>query len=140
MVNEENDKLENLQYLNRKELQQYLQGIDVEEYAQKKELESSIYTYYREIDELQNKLNNDVDSLRHNYLIKSSGFNEDMRRTRNEFIEKEKDLRSISREETSSHHKQIEDLTKEISVTQKTIINNFSFFTDFIYFISLFLP
>ena len=34
VVNEENDKLENLQYLNRKELQQYIQGIDTEEYAQ----------------------------------------------------------------------------------------------------------
>ena len=126
VVNEENDKLENLQYLNRKELQQYLQGIDVEEYAQKKELESAIYSLYREIDDLQYKLNSDVDTLKHNYLIKSSGFNEDMRRTRNEFIEKEKDLRGISREETSSHHKQIEDLTKEISITQKNIINTFS--------------
>lgn len=126
VVNEENDKLDNLQYLNRKELQQYLQGIDVEEYAQKKELESAIYSLYREIDELQKNLDKDVDALRHNYLIKSSGFNEDMRRTRNEFIEKEKDLRGISREETSSHHKQIEDLTKEISITQKNIINTFS--------------
>ncbi len=126
VVNEENDKLDNLQYLNRKELQQYLQGIDVEEYAQKKELESAIYSLYREIDELQRNLDKDVDALRHNYLIKSSGFNEDMRRTRNEFIEKEKDLRGISREETSSHHKQIEDLTKEISITQKNIINTFS--------------
>ena len=35
-------------------------------------------------------------------MIKSSEYNEDMRRTRNEFIEKEKNLRGISREETSS--------------------------------------
>ena len=126
VVNEENDKLDNLQYLNRKELQQYIQGIDVEEYAQKKELENSIYSLYREIDDLQKKLSTDVDALRHSYMIKSSEYNEDMRRTRNEFIEKEKNLRGISREETSSHHRQIEDLTKEISVTQKNIINNFS--------------
>ena len=123
VVNEENDKLDNLQYLNRKELQQYLQGIDVEEYAQNKELENTIQSINREIDNLQKKLSEDVESLKHKYMIKSSEFNENMRKTRNEFIEKEKDLRMIARDETSSHHKQIEELNKSISITQKNIIN-----------------
>ena len=126
VVNEENDKLENLQYLNRKELQQYIQGIDTEEYAQNKELENAIEGINREIDSLQKSFAKDVDGLKHDYLIKSSEYNEEMRKTRNEFIEKEKDLRGISREETSSHHKQIEELTKAITAKQKTIINVFS--------------
>lgn len=126
VVNEENDKLENLQYLNRKELQQYIQGIDTEEYAQNRELENAIDGINREIDSLQKGLIKDVDDLKHDYLIKSSLYNEEMRKTRNEFIEKEKDLRGISREETSSHHKQIEELTKAITTNQKNIINAFS--------------
>ncbi len=126
VVNEENDKLDNLQYLNRKELQQYLQGIDVEEYAQNRELENTIQSINREIDNLQKKLSEDVESLKHEYMIKSSEYNENMRKTRNEFIEKEKDLRMIARDETSSHHKQIEELNKSISITQKNIINTFS--------------
>lgn len=126
VVNEENDKLDNLQYLNRKELQQYIQGIDAEEYAQTKELENAIEGINREIDSLQKGLIQDIDNLKHDYLIKASEYNEQMRKTRNEFIEKEKDLRGISREETSSHHKQIEELTKAIIANQKVIINNFS--------------
>ena len=126
VVNEENDKLDNLQYLNRKELQQYIQGIDTEEYAHNRELENAIEGINREIDSLQKSLIKDVDNLKHDYLIKSSGYNEEMRKTRNEFIEKEKDLRGISREETSSHHKQIEELTKAIATNQKNIINAFS--------------
>ncbi|MBP5445927.1 MAG: hypothetical protein J6Y28_07135 [Acholeplasmatales bacterium] len=126
VVNEENDRLDNLQYLNRKELQQYIQGIDIEEFAQHKELDNAISMLNFEIHNLQTKLVADVERLRQDYLMKASGYNEDMRRTRNEFIEKEKELRNISREETSSHHKQIEELTKAITVKQKTILNNFS--------------
>ena len=126
VVNTENDRLENLQYLNNKELQQYIQGIDVEETAQRRELDHTINSLNFEIENLQKKLSVDINSLRHEYLIKASSYNEEMRKTRNEFIEKEKELRNISREETSSHHKQIEELTKEISATQKNILNNFS--------------
>lgn len=126
VVNVENDRLDNLQFLNRKELQQYVQGIDAEESAQKKELEHTITNLNVEIAQLQNKLTTDIEQLRHNYLIKASIYNEDMRKTRNEFIEKEKELRNVSREETSSHHKQIEELTKEITVKQKNILNTFS--------------
>ena len=112
VVNVENDRLDNLQFLNRKELQQYVQGIDAEESAQRRELEHTITNLNVEIAQLQNKLTTDIEQLRHNYLIKASIYNEDMRKTRNEFIEKEKELRNVSREETSSHHKQIEELTK----------------------------
>lgn len=126
VVNEKNDKLENLQLLNRKELQHYVQQIDAEEMTQKRELESTINGLVLEIKSVQDRFNEDVEDLRHSYLIKSSEYNEHMRKTRNEFIEKEKELRTISREETSSHHKQIEELTKESSSKQKSILNNFS--------------
>lgn len=126
VVNEENDRLENLQHLNRKELQHYVQQIDAEEITQKRELESTIDGLLLEIKSIQERLKEDIDDLRHNYLIKSSGYNEEMRKTRNEFIEKEKELRTVSREETTSHHKQIEELTKESSVKQKNILNTFS--------------
>ena len=129
VVNEENDRLENLQHLNRKELQHYLQQIDAEEITQRKELESTIEELTKKIRKTQESLIINIEDLKHDYLIKSSGFNEDMRRTRNEFINKEKELRAISREETSTHHKQIEELTKEISIKQKNILNTFS--TDF---------
>lgn len=126
VVNEENDRLENLQHLNRKELQHYVQQIDAEEATQKRELESTIDGLLLEIKSIQQRLNEDIESLRHTYLKKSSEFNEEMRKTRTEFIEKEKELRTISREETTSHHKQIEELTKESSVKQKNILNVFS--------------
>lgn len=126
VVNEKNDKLENSQLLNRKELQHYVQQIDAEEATQKRELESTIDGLILEIKSVQERLSEDIESLRHSYLIKSSEYNEDMRKTRNEFIEKEKELRTISREETSSHHKQIEELTKESSFKQKSILNTFS--------------
>ena len=126
VVNEENDRLENLQHLNRKELQHYVQQIDAEEATQRRELESTIGGLLLEIKTIQERLNEDIEDIRHIYLKKSSGFNEEMRKTRNEFIEKEKELRTISREETASHHKQIEELTKESSIKQKNILNNFS--------------
>lgn len=129
VVNEENDRLDNLQQLNRKELQHYVQQIDTEEIIQKRELESTISELIKKISKTQDSLYTDIEDLKHDYLVKASGFNEDMRKTRNDFIDKEKELRAISREETSSHHKQIEELTKEITVKQKNILNNFS--TDF---------
>lgn len=97
VVNEENDRLENLQHLNRKELQHYLQQIDAEEITQRKELESTIEELTKKIRKTQESLIINIEDLKHDYLIKSSGFNEDMRRTRNEFIDKEKELRAISR-------------------------------------------
>ena len=92
VVNEENDRLENLQHLNRKELQHYLQQIDAEEITQRKELESTIEELTKKIRKTQESLIINIEDLKHDYLIKSSGFNEDMRRTRNEFIDKEKEL------------------------------------------------
>ena len=92
VVNEENDRLENLQHLNRKELQHYLQQIDAEEITQRKELESTIEELTKKIRKTQESLIINIEDLRHDYLIKASGFNDDMRKTRNEFIDKEKNL------------------------------------------------
>ena len=69
VVNEENDRLENLQHLNRKELQHYVQQIDAEEITQKKELESTIDGLLLEIKSIQERLKEDIDDLRHNYLM-----------------------------------------------------------------------
>lgn len=125
LVSMKNDELDNLHFLNTKELKSRLSSFEKEEIKQSKELNSSIEDIISEIEQYKIKTDEEIEEIKREFVNTTSLCNGKMRSRRNDYISTERELRNKSLVDIGNYNKQIEEYNEKFFIMQRNIIDEF---------------